>query len=149
MARRSHRGQAIDITKQLGAFTSKSAKLLAVEVHGNLVAAPSQGGTPVDTGFARSKWIPKVGAPGTGDTAEGGASNNTEGQASSGNVSDAAAQAALARIVAFYKIEQGSIFMTNSAPYITRLNEGWSKQAGAGFVQRAIAKGIKAVETRL
>lgn len=34
----------------------------------------------------------------------------------------------------------------NDAPYIERLNEGWSMQAPAGFIEISIATGIRAAE---
>lgn len=44
----------------------------------------------------------------------------------------------------------GPIYLTNNVPYIVPLNDGHSKQAPAGFVQRAIAAGTaKAREVQL
>jgi len=39
-----------------------------------------------------------------------------------------------------------SVHISNDAPYIGRLNAGSSSQAPAGFVQRAIADGIRAAK---
>jgi len=35
------------------------------------------------------------------------------------------------------------IFITNNLPYAKRLNEGWSTQAPANFVQAAIRRALK------
>jgi hypothetical protein len=71
---------------------------LQVEFAHRLVAKlqrpPGEGGTPVDTGYARSRWV----------IAELG----------------------------------GQIDVINDAPYIMRLNDGWSRQAPAGFIERCI-----------
>jgi hypothetical protein len=42
-----------------------------------------------------------------------------------------------------YKLDQGSLFVTNNVPYIVPLNNGSSKQAGAGFVERGIERAIR------
>jgi len=42
-----------------------------------------------------------------------------------------------------------AVYITNNLPYIERLNSGWSKQAPAGFVDRAIAAAQAQVETEL
>lgn len=42
-----------------------------------------------------------------------------------------------------------TVFITNNLPYIERLNHGWSKQAPAGFVERAIVTAKTQVETTL
>lgn len=40
------------------------------------------------------------------------------------------------------------IYLVNNAPYIRRLNEGYSQQAPAGFVERSVLLGRKTVEGR-
>ncbi|MDH3375357.1 MAG: HK97 gp10 family phage protein [Gammaproteobacteria bacterium] len=42
-----------------------------------------------------------------------------------------------------FKVRQRSIWLSNNLPYAGRLNEGWSSQAPANFVQKAIAKVTK------
>ena len=37
-----------------------------------------------------------------------------------------------------YQLGQGSIYITNNVPYIDRLNNGWSQQSPAGFVDKAV-----------
>lgn len=38
---------------------------------------------------------------------------------------------------------KGKIYITNNVPYINRLNNGWSRQAPSGFVERSITRGVK------
>jgi hypothetical protein len=93
--------------------------------------------TPVKTGRARANWQPSIGGPPAGlvtwddkaDNGRGAAYAIKEGQ----------------RVIATYKQGAGSIYISNNLPYIQRLNEGWSKQAPAGFVEAAVATGIQAV----
>lgn len=53
------------------------------------------------------------------------------------------------RIIRRAKFGQ-NIFITSAAPYMPRLNQGWSRQAGANFVERAARRGATegANETR-
>lgn len=88
--------------------------------------------TPVDTSKALSNWIVSIGGPTFKRIdpyffGEGGSSRNASAQETI-----AAAKAMLAN-----KKPGQSIFITNSQPYIRRLNEGYSRQAPAGFVERA------------
>lgn len=54
-------------------------------------------------------------------------------------------------VFANYKMGRGEsaskIIFSNNVPYAIRLNEGHSKQAPSGFVQRALRAGIKALGT--
>lgn len=81
--------------------------------------------TPVDTGRARSNWQVELNAPATG------------------TVPPMDASAALAKAEA--RIAQAqpgdTIHITNNLPYIGRLNEGWSAQAPAGYVESAVLAG--------
>jgi hypothetical protein len=51
---------------------------------------------------------------------------------------DAVRQQHSRAIAAFDATKHNSIHITNNAPNIFRLNEGWSAQTGAGFFERAI-----------
>lgn len=76
--------------------------------------------TPVDTGRARSNWLPSIGTP-RSDTTEN-LSGSTE-------------------IASNYKLGQ-KIFITNNLPYIKRLNEGHSTQAPSGYVELTVQKRV-------
>lgn len=108
--------------------TTKEVVALALEIHGQLVDNPPEG-TPIDTGWASANWWPAVGSPATGNS----------GQAAEGAVAGREAQrAAGVTQVLSYQLGQGSIYITNNVPYIDRLNNGWSQQSPAGFVDKAV-----------
>ncbi len=78
--------------------------------------------TPLDTGRAKGNWIVSVGNPDH--------STFEEGQA---NAASAIAQGKSV-IEGWTK---GTIFISNSLPYIGKLEDGWSQQAPDGMVTRA------------
>ena len=82
--------------------------------------------TPVDTGRARANWIASTLAP--ADRADNDADKSGQ---------KAVTQAAA--VVAGYKLEFGSIFLTNNVKYIVPLENGHSAQAPAGMTQQAVA----------
>jgi hypothetical protein len=91
-----------------------------------LTADPEDGGTPVDSGHASSNWVGSVGAPFQG----------VDG--SREDVSYAAQDAGRAELK-HYRIESGQpVSLTNNVEYLARLNDGWSAQQEAGFVERAV-----------
>lgn len=92
--------------------------------------------TPVDTGRARANWQVGIGnAPsGTVDYAGG----------AGGSISYAIGAAK--SVVTTYKGQPGGIWLVNNLPYIQRLNEGWSAQAPAKFVEQAIDTAVSAIK---
>lgn len=96
--------------------------------------------TPVDTSKALSNWQITLGAP-----AERLRPPYYSGRF--GSTQEQSANAALKAGLDVLKGKQAgvSIFISNNAPYIRRLNEGWSSQAPAGFVERAELLGRKFV----
>lgn len=87
--------------------------------------------TPVDTGWARANWIPQIGVPFEG--------NATVTDPQPGDVASAAGQQAAGQAAILgYRIELGSVFISNNVPYIINLNNGSSRQAPPMFVERAI-----------
>ena len=95
--------------------------------------------TPVDTGWARSNWVPTIGVSfeGTAGTRE---------SAEQGSLNPGPQQSGLASIAASYRLQNGSVFVTNNVPYIVELNEGSSSQAPSGFVQMGIDRAILQVQ---
>jgi hypothetical protein len=97
-------------------------------------------GTPVDTGRARSNWIAQIGsAPDTViDAYVPGSLGDTEA---------ANTQAALDQAEAVIKNYKGGqeIHITNNLPYIQRLNDGWSSQAPANFVEQGVMEALQVV----
>lgn len=82
--------------------------------------------TPVDTGRARANWLPSLNVP-SSKTVEPGGKEEINTALNSFKIGD-------------------TVFITNNLPYIRRLNEGYSKQAPAGFVDSAILKAVRAVK---
>lgn len=87
--------------------------------------------TPVDTGRARSNWL--VGIDGPRRETVGAMPTST----------------AIARAQDAIEASRSgqSIWISNNLPYIGRLNDGYSAQAPAGFVERAILRGAESVRS--
>lgn len=108
-------------------------KTIAVEVESNAAQAVRDVAltadrvlvlrTPVDTGRARSNWIPTIGAP-SSDTRE--------------PLEPAALEQEARAVVGEYQAGGPGVFLSNNLPYIRRLNDGHSAQAPAGFVEEAL-----------
>lgn len=98
--------------------------------------------TPVDTGRARSNWIAQIGS---------GASTPIEAYSPGEKQSTASqnTQAALDQaegVIRGYVGGRGlSIHITNNVPYIQRLNDGYSAQAPANFVETAVMLAVSEV----
>ena len=82
--------------------------------------------TPVDEGRARSNWNPSLNVP-------------------DGSIREPKQKKSIEPILDSYKITD-TILISNNLPYIKRLNDGYSKQAPAGFVDAALARGKRAVK---
>lgn len=120
------------IVEDLDRFTEKRVVAIGLGVVANL-----REDTPRDTSWARSNWIGSKGSPAA-------PLNEPKGRPSAGDIALArAASAAGDAALASYKLEQGSVFATNNVPYIIPLNNGSSKQAGAGFVERAVERAVR------
>ncbi len=124
-------GDAADkLQAKLTALIERTAKALILEVNREL--RRSGIGTPVDTGHARAAWIPAVGAP-----------NLVEPIGADSSLASAGA----AQVMGF-KLGMGMLYLSNVAPYIERLNAGWSQQAPALFVEAAIARALMTVKQK-
>lgn len=124
-------GEAADrLQRKLDAIIERAAKALILEVNRELRRSGT--GTPVDTGHARAAWIPAVGAP-----------NLAEPVGTDGSLASAGA----AQVMGF-KLGQGMLYLSNVAPYVKRLNDGWSQQAPALFIEMCIARAIATVKVK-
>lgn len=84
--------------------------------------------TPVKTGRARSNWQVSI------DTEIDAELDSTD------------AQGAIRRNEGVIKgYRNGEIIVQNNVSYIGKLNDGWSAQAPAGFVERALQAAARAV----
>lgn len=82
--------------------------------------------TPVDTGRARANWIVSIGTP---------RFSTTEAVDPGGGITIGQG---LSVIDGYKSTKQGSIFITNSLPYIAFLEDGGSAQARSGMTQFAV-----------
>lgn len=97
--------------------------------------------TPVDTGRARSNWLVRLDVPTDATIAAyfPGKEKSTAG------VNAAAAIDQGKATIAGYRTGQ-TIHITNNLKYIGRLNNGYSAQAPAAFVEQAVQAGSQAFE---
>lgn len=97
--------------------------------------------TPVDEGRARSNWQVNLDEPasGTVEPYAPGKEGSTGGENSRAAIEQGKAK------IANYGNANTAIHITNNLPYIKRLNDGWSAQAPAGFVEQAILVGVEAI----
>jgi len=126
------------VVEELDKFIEGVMKKIALDVVANLASPPSEGGTPIDTGWASANWIPYIGSPSRATAGE---------RPKQGTASRADQEAGSSRVAAGYKRGQ-TITIANNVPYIVTLNEGSSAQAPSGFVQKAIFKSVKETATR-
>ena len=112
-----------------------TVKRLALTVDKHLVM-----NTPVDTGRARSNWIPTLEAPSEQQIPPfaPGAKGST------GRANTQAALTAMATVLASFELGR-QVWIVNNTEYLGFLNDGTTptKQASPGFVERAIQAGIR------
>ncbi len=128
---------------QLGDKIAKDASDLSVTV-ATAVVTDLALVTPVDTSEAISNWIVALGAPSRQTIGPhfAGDFGSTFGASSSQTISEAKA-------VLKAKAPGQAIYISNNLTYIEDLNNGSSRQAPAGFVERAELLGRKLVEQGL
>lgn len=102
--------------KKVVGLTEAVTRKTAFDIDAELVQQ-----TPVDTGRARSNWLPSINTP-RNDTVEAGAKPD------------------ILPVISSYKIDE-TICIANNLPYIERLNNGWSQQAPTpSWVEATVAK---------
>lgn len=116
----------------------KLVRTVALAVDATVVMA-----TPVDEGRARSNWQVALDGPATGTIEP--YSPGREGS-TGGENSRAAIEQGKQAIAGYKGGSSSAIHITNNLPYIKRLNDGWSAQAPAGFVEQAVLTGVDAVK---
>jgi hypothetical protein len=98
--------------------------------------------TPVDTGKARSNWLVSNGSP-MEDEIEPYSPGSKLGISEDANA-EAAIQQGKEAITQHPSGED--IFIRNNVDYIERLNDGWSKQAPALFVELGIQQALTSLD---
>lgn len=129
------RSAATKINEAIQKFVVRVMQKLTTDTVANLQSAPSQGGTPVDTGWARANWIPSVGTPVN-------APAGTRADAEAGKIDTNAVPQGVSQVLSYSSIKLGNIYISNNVPYIELLNAGTSQQAPPMFVEMAIEKAI-------
>jgi hypothetical protein len=112
-------------------------KGLILETTANLRRAPDEGGTPVDTGWARANWISEVSKPHDELAGERPASKDE-------SPDEGPQQAGLAKVLG-YRLAKGKIWITNNVPYIVICNERHRPK----FVERSIEEALVSLERGL
>jgi len=123
--------RSFDVIKvQLKEVSLKEIRRVAFAIDGQLVA-----NTPKDTGRAQANWLPALNVP------------NRDKIGKPGNRFPNAESLAAERILAVTRnLKLGDrIYLSNNLPYIQRLNDGHSKQAPIGFVERAVQVGRRSL----
>lgn len=123
-----------DLGKKIVTTVEKNVRGLVLEIHANLVDPRT--GTPRDTGWAANNWIVQLKTPYTGTVG------------SPEEVNAAFGETSLTKVLT-WKSGDGAIYLSNNVPYITRLNQGSSQQAPAGFVEKAIQRAINTTNRRI
>ena len=108
----------------------------AMQIHSTLRNAPPRG-TPIDTRWASNNWTISLDSP-RADTVGVKPKRGTHLPQSS-NV-----DTGLVALLQFDIQKNSAIYIQNNAPYIARLNNNWSKQSPAGFVEAAIDEAMLA-----
>jgi hypothetical protein len=116
----------LSIAAELTSDVSKEIRKLGILVDQAVVAA-----TPFDTGRAKANWLMSINSPQTGTF--------DSGFDASGSYSLNLAQSVLADYPAN---ELPDLWIVNNLPYIQRLNEGWSQQAGSKYIETAIDQAV-------
>lgn len=129
------------LSEDLSLFIQTTKKRLALATMANLTGEPPLG-TPRDTSFAATNWIPTI-----EDPFEGVAGVKTGRRTADLNPGIQSAGIAQIRSLgrptgrdALGQFLEDKIFITNNVPYIGRLNAGHSGQSPPGFVEMSIAQ---------
>jgi hypothetical protein len=149
--------RAADIPRAVGSVARKCAAVIGENVAKD---------TPVDSGVARSNWLMGIDqiltytipayAPYIKTSSEIYAQRAAERIAGHGHVMGTGDKEETANLVAvlsqhftalqhFDPAVNNTIYLSNSLPYMEKLNMGSSPQTAAGFINRAVDTGIAAI----
>lgn len=96
--------------------------------------------TPKDTGLATSSWLMGIVNPPTEAPSQPYASGS-KGSTAQQNIT--AAQQAGLSVISKYPVDSlPDLWIASNLPYMGRLNDGYSAQAGAKFVEQSIAEAV-------
>ena len=111
-----------DVAKQVNLDVITVQKKLALDIYRDVIA-----GTPVDTGRAMNNWNLSIATPDRSVTEQGGVVNAVQ------TIKQTGALGELASLKPFQ-----TVWISNNLPYIMELEEGHSRQAPNGWVERAV-----------
>jgi hypothetical protein len=111
--------------------TTKRVISLALNIHGGLVED-----TPVDTGWAKSNWLPSIKKP------------KRELVGAPNNINQIAVITGIAEVTGWNIVDEQPIYISNNVPYMRRLNDGSSKQAPSGFIESRIKQEVNKMNKR-
>lgn len=127
---RSFEKRMQEVSSQVEENSKRLVRRVAIAVHMAVVQD-----TPVKTGRARANWRANIGSP-----AEGIYYYPRPKPASPEGAAEEAISQGISEILGSTLDYGTAIHITNNLPYIRRLNDGYSKQAPAGFVERAVVE---------
>jgi hypothetical protein len=128
------------VMKELASELQEEVIRLGARIHEEVVES-----TPVDTGFARSNWIPSIGVPFEQIVGR----KWKIGKKFFAQLNEAAQRSGKASLLT-WKIGQGDIFIANNVPYINRLNEGWHERMDRfHFVEMAIQRSVEEIGSKV
>ena len=114
----------IKLANKLDKGVENKMKKLTLDIHSQVTQD-----TPKKTGWAANNWIPAIGKPFT----------KTVGSPKNTNPNNTFIVSGIAEVLT-YTLKKGFIYISNNVPYISRLNQGSSKQAPAMFVEKAVKR---------
>ena len=141
MAKNSFRKFAINMRTRGAAVERNSGRLTRETA--NVIAGTVVTSTPADVGTAKSNWQAGVNNRPTGTIP----AYSPGSKGSSAGINERAAIDRARTIIASYK-PGNTVHLTNNLPYIGLLNDGYSAQAPAGFVERALLAGKEFLRRR-
>ena len=109
------------VVRDLQQHGNQIIRKLTAELHRELLL-----NTPIDTGHCQSNWIVSHGAP------------TVSVVGSKQHVDATTAPASLAAVLGARDLLKSTTYICNNVHYVGALNDGYSPQQPAGFVERAI-----------
>ena len=122
-----------EVIEEFERYVGRTIVALAANIQNELVRT-----TPVRDGWAKANWVPAVGRAIIANTENLSEEDRLAALAQAQHIQNLGVQQ-----LQTYRFGDGTVFISNGVPYITRLNAGSSIQAPAQFVQAAIEKAIR------
>lgn len=116
----------LSVSVELTEFTSQEIRKLGLLIDQNIVTA-----TPFRDGVAKSNWLMSLNTP-----------DERINETNIDKTGSYSINLALSVLDSYPTDSLPTIYITNNLPYIQRLNDGWSQQAGSKYVETAIAQAV-------